>query len=1001
MANTIASVFCFFLVITLSSEFLNLQTIKFASCESQNVSCIAMEREALLNFKQGLTDPSGRLSSWRGENCCTWAGVKCSNKSGNHVIRLKLPNLHSSDPDFDGSAFALGGKIHPSLLKLKYLNYLDLSMNNFEGVPIPNFFQSLKTLRYLNLSGASFGGSLPSFLGNLTSLRYLDLGSCFSDSNKNDLHWLSTLSNLRHLNLGSVDLSNAKDYWLEAVSMIPSLEELHLPACGLSILPPSLPHVNLSSLLVFDLSNNGFNSSIPSWLFNLTSLEYLNLNSNNLEGEIPDGFAGMEFLQSLDLSENSFLEGTLSKRNLGSLCNLRVLDLSFNKISGDIVEFTNGLSQCNNNSSSRLESLHLGYNQLGGILPDSLGHLRNLRRLLLMQNSFSSIPESIGNLSSLQEFYLSENGMKGSIPTSIGQLSSLVSLDVKNNQFEGVITESHFCNLTSLKELSIRQIFSNITLIFNVSSNWVPPFKLTYINFKSCLVGPQFPTWLRNQTELKSVAIWHAGISGTIPDWFWNLDLVLDELDFSYNQLTGTVPSTIKFRPGGIVFLNFNKFIGPLPLLSSNLSSFHLDNNMFSGPIPHDIGDKMPLLSDFDISFNSLTGSIPSSISNLTSLLTFVVSGNKLTGSIPDIWNNIPALYVIDMSNNSLSGEIPQSLGSLTGLEILRLSSNKLVGELPFTLQNCTKIRNLDLGDNRLSGKIPTWIGESMSSLLVLSLRSNMFTGEIPRTLCNLSLLHILDLGENNLSGSIPHCIGNMTGFSTAIDDVRYEAQLWIVAKGRDLFYDTNLYLVNNLDLSSNNLSGNLPEELTNLSRLGTLNLSMNYLTGKIPEDIGLLQRLETLDLSRNKLSGIIPPSMVSMTSLNHLNLSYNNLSGKIPTANQFQTLIDPSIYEGNSGLCGKPLVTKCNGDDETSKSPDIVGSKDDENEMVWFYISMGPGFVVGFWAVCGPLVVKKSWRRIYFGFLDKMKDKLLGFVLLKLARLRRFMNKNNGDTQA
>ncbi|XWS44016.1 hypothetical protein CRYUN_Cryun15aG0009100 [Craigia yunnanensis] len=743
-------------------------------------------------------------------------------------------------------------------------------MNNFGGVSIPNFIGSLKTLRHLNLSGASFGGSLPSFLGNLTSLRYLDLNTCFSNSNKNDLHWLSTLSNLKHQNLESVDLSMARTYWLEAVNMLPSLEELQLPACGLSILPLSLPLVNLSSLSVLDLSNNGFNSSIPSWLFNISGLEYLDLNSNKIRGEIPDGFADMHFLRNLDLSENSFIEGKLLRRNLRNLCNLLVLDLSFNKISGDIGLFTSSLSRCNNCS---LESLHLGYNELGGFLPDSLGHLRNLKNLLLMQNYFlGSIPESIWNLSSLEFFDLSANGMKGTIPRSLGQLSSLVSLDINDNQWEDVITEAHFSNLTSLKELSIVQISGNITLMFNVTSNRIPPFKLIYINLRSCLVGPEFPTWLRHQNELRFIAVWNAGILGSVPDWFWKLDLVLDVLDFSSNQLTGTIPNSIKLTP-------------------------------------------------------------------------------------------------------------KDSLGSLTAVKFLSLSRNNLSGEISPTLQNCTSIQSLDLGDNRLSGDIPTWIGETMPSLLVLNLRSNLFTGDIPRELCNLALLHILDLGENNLSGSVPRCIGNMSGFSSIINDTRYESDI---------------------DLSSNNLSGDLPEELTNLSRLGTLNLSMNHLTGMIPAGIGRLQLLETLDLSRNQLSGMIPQSMVSMTSLNHLNLSYNNLSGKIPSANQFQTFTDPSIYEGNNGLCGLPLTT-CNDDDDESSNSPGSGNKDNENgddhQMLWFYISMGPGFVVGFWGVYGTLIVKKSWRRVYFEFLDDMKERVTVFVLLNLARLRRSMNKKG--TQA
>ncbi|KAL5797172.1 hypothetical protein ACOSQ2_001992 [Xanthoceras sorbifolium] len=955
MADTKTSCQFLLLLLIFSSGFLYLETVRLGSCDTNsNISCTENERKALLNFKEGLIDDSLGLSSWVGKDCCQWDGVQCSGSTG-HVTKLKLGNR---------AAYALGGQISPSLLDLKHLTYLDLSMNNFEGIPIPDFIGSLKTLRYLNLSGASFGGTIPPNLGNLSRLLYLDLNSYSVESNENDLHWLSGLSSLTHLNLGSTDLSKAKNHWLQAVNMLPSLQELHLPACGLSALPPSVPLINLTSLSVLDLSNNGFNSSIPSWLFNLTDLVYVDLSSNNFQSELP---------------------------RLGKICKLRVLDLSFNKINGEIKEFTDALSKCTNCS---LKLLNLGYNKLGGFIPESLGYLKNLKYLLLMGNSFSgSIPESIGNLSSLEEFYLSENGMKGTIPVSLGQLSSLIALDLKYNQWEGILTEAHFSNLTSLKELSIILTFSNITLFFNVSSDWIPPFKLRFLSLKHCQLGPQFPMWLRYQNELEYVAVCNAKISGTVPDWFWKLDLILSYLDLSNNQLTGTVPTTIKFSDQAIVFLNYNRFTGPLPVLSSNVSSFHLDNNLFSGPIPEDIGEQMPMLTDVDLSFNSLNGTIPLSMGKLNSLLTLVLSNNHFTGKIPDFWNNIPDVYVIDMSNNSLSGKIPSSLGSLSSsLKFLTLSYNHLSGKIPSTLKNCTNINTLNLGDNKLSGKIPTWIGERIPSLLILSLRSNLFYGKIPSKLCRLSSLHLLDLAHNNLSGSIPSCVGNLSGMASDLESQRYEGQLLVATKGREYMYDSTLYLVNSIDLSTNSLSGEVPD-LTNVSRLGILNLSMNHLTGKIPDSIGSIQRLETLDLSRNQLSGAIPSTLTSSTFLAHLNLSYNNLSGEIPSANQFQTLTDPSIYEGNPALCGSPLPNSCNKEKETSHFPSSQ-KKDDEDEDFYakplFYSSIVLGFILGFWGVCGTLIVKNSWRVAYFRFVDDMKDRLLLVVSLRLARLRR-----------
>ncbi|WKA04189.1 hypothetical protein VitviT2T_022246 [Vitis vinifera] len=1003
MANINASIH-FLLLIFLSSTFLYLETVKLGSCNGVlNVTCTEIERKALVDFKQGLTDPSGRLSSWVGLDCCRWSGVVCSQRVP-RVIKLKLRNQYARSPDANdedtgafeddyGAAHAFGGEISHSLLDLKDLRYLDLSMNNLEGLQIPKFIGSFKRLRYLNLSGASFGGTIPPHLGNLSSLLYLDLNSYSLESVEDDLHWLSGLSSLRHLNLGNIDLSKAAAYWHRAVNSLSSLLELRLPRCGLSSLPDlPLPFFNVTSLLVLDLSNNDFNSSIPHWLFNFSSLAYLDLNSNNLQGSVPEGFGYLISLKYIDFSSNLFI-GHLP-RDLGKLCNLRTLKLSFNSISGEITEFMDGLSECVNSSS--LESLDLGFNyKLGGFLPNSLGHLKNLKSLHLWSNSFvGSIPNSIGNLSSLQGFYISENQMNGIIPESVGQLSALVALDLSENPWVGVVTESHFSNLTSLTELAIKKSFLNITLVFNVNSKWIPPFKLNYLELQACQLGPKFPAWLRTQNQLKTIVLNNARISDTIPDWFWKLDLQLELLDVANNQLSGRVPNSLKFPKNAVVDLGSNRFHGPFPHFSSNLSSLYLRDNLFSGPIPRDVGKTMPWLTNFDVSWNSLNGTIPLSLGKITGLTSLVLSNNHLSGEIPLIWNDKPDLYIVDMANNSLSGEIPSSMGTLNSLMFLILSGNKLSGEIPSSLQNCKDMDSFDLGDNRLSGNLPSWIGE-MQSLLILRLRSNLFDGNIPSQVCSLSHLHILDVAHNNLSGSVPSCLGNLSGMATEISSERYEGQLSVVMKGRELIYQNTLYLVNSIDLSDNNISGKLPE-LRNLSRLGTLNLSRNHLTGNIPEDVGSLSQLETLDLSRNQLSGLIPPSMVSMTSLNHLNLSYNRLSGKIPTSNQFQTFNDPSIYRNNLALCGEPLAMKCPGDDEATTDSSGVDNEDHDDEhedafeMKWFYMSMGPGFVVGFWGVFGPLIINRSWRRAYFRFLDEMKDRVMVVITVNVAWLQK-----------
>jgi Leucine-rich repeat (LRR) protein len=81
--------------------------------------------------------------------------------------------------------------------------------------------------------------------------------------------------------------------------------------------------------------------------------------------------------------------------------------------------------------------------------------------------------------------------------------------------------------------------------------------------------------------------------------------------------------------------------------------------------------------------------------------------------------------------------------------------------------------------------------------------------------------------------------------------------------KGQELDYYSSAFSdMVIIDLSSNHLTGRIPEEIASLYAVVNLNLSRNNLTGKIPERIGVMQSLESLDLSRNNLYGEIPQSV-------------------------------------------------------------------------------------------------------------------------------------------
>ncbi|XP_059439400.1 receptor-like protein EIX2 isoform X1 [Corylus avellana] len=955
--------------------------------------CSEVERNALLSFKQGLADPSGRLSLWVGEDCCNWVGVGCNNNTG-HVVELDLKNSFPvSEFDFAEENYisfkeyanrhvevrnayynsCLWGKISSSLLDLKHLSYLDLSMNLFNG-NVPEFLGSIESLSYLNLSFSFFSGVVPPQLGNLSKLQYLDLNSYSLSSTIQRVipfaaelevkspQWFGGFPSLMYLNLGSVNLDKVPD-WVDAVNMLPPLVELHLHFCSLVSLPYSISPINFTLLSVLDLSFNRFNSFIPPWLSNVSGLSTLNLQFNSLRGAIPDGMGHLANLHNLDLSFNNVIGKIPS--SFSKLCNLQTLHLQVTNISGEITEFVDGLSQCSNSS---LQTLDLSESSVRGSLPDS-----------------------IGNLSSLQALDVSVNHMNGTIPQSIGKLSMLVSLRLGSNSWEGVLTEAHFENLTRLESLLLTpKFYAKWTLVLNVKQDWVPPFKLRYIGLANVRIGPNFPAWLKTQNELKFLLINNAGISDTIPHGLWKYYPNVTYWSLSDNNLHGQVPY-FQFHPSAYYFdLGSNSLKGPLPIFPSNLSVILLEHNMFSGPIPENIGKLLPNVTSLELSSNLITGRIPQSIGMLKELITLSLRNNSLSGKLPPHWKDLQQLKVLDLANNNISGNVPSSMQYLRSLDILLLRQNHLEGELPSFFRNYRNLRSIDLGGNKFFGELPVWIGESFSSLLRLGLRSNLFHGNIPPQLCLLSSLQIIDLAHNDFSGAIPQCLGNWSR-----DDYSYSGQfdhIQLVSKGREYLYEYSIInLVHSIDLSSNNLSGEIPGNITSLLRLVNVNLSMNHLTGRVPEKIGDLYMLESLDLSMNELSGHIPESLSSLNFLSYLNLSFNNLSGKIPSGNQLQTLNDPSIYKGNSLLCGPPLSTKCS-EDETKPRPNGGNRVANENGRdigsFLFYISMAAGFIVGFWGVCGTLIIKTSWRQAYFRSFDNLKDKIVLFVMVKIVRL-------------
>ncbi|KAF6159690.1 hypothetical protein GIB67_029948 [Kingdonia uniflora] len=544
------------------------------------------------------------------------------------LLLKRQSNYYDTSEEYEANDMApLGGEINPSLMELKHLKSLDLSGNNFDGKSIPEFLGSLKSLQYLSLSYAGFGGKLPNQLGNLSNLHYLSLRGVDMVEGVDNLEWLSHLSHLEYLDMSKVNLNNG----------------FNSPLPGWLNRFKHLKHI--------DLSQNALNGTISAAIHNLTSITSLYLNGNNLEGQIPNFF--------------------------GNLCRLVHLGLSNNNFNGDITVFLTSLSLC---VPSSLEYLSLGGNKfLSGLLPRQLGNLINLKYLNLDRASFSGpIPLSLGGLKSLRLLSLSDNNFNASLPESLGNLSNLQELTISHNSLEGVIGETQFANLTRLQFLYL----STNSLALNVNSAWIPKFQLTRLDLSSCKLGPKFSAWLRTQNSLLSLDLSNASISENIPTWFWNFSSQLYLLDLSNNQIKGELPNVLPNQ----TYLGSNNFQGLLPRLTSNVQVLDLSNNYFSGNISlflcHPL-DETYLLLSLDLSRNLLVGEIPNCRTHLTSLILLNLDSNNLYGNIPSSMGSLSELLLFYLRNNSISGEVTPSLQNCTLLQTMDLGDNGLSGRIP------------------------------------------------------------------------------------------------------------------------------------------------------------------------------------------------------------------------------------------------------------------------------------------------------------------------------
>ncbi|KAF4351446.1 hypothetical protein F8388_024778 [Cannabis sativa] len=411
----------------------NLATINLASCKlGPELPNWLLTQTNLKHLDVSNSSISGPLPNWFPNITFNLKYLNMShNLLSNTLANFSLSQENNVIVDLSSNQFQ--GSVPPSLLVNTTRLYLSNNKFTEFSSSLCEAKEQARSTEILDLSNNNLFDNIPNCWENFTQLVVLNLGynKLFGNiPNSINMTSIKTLQ-LRHNNFSGKFPSSLK--------YCTSLEVLDLGSNSLEGSIPSWIGEELNNLVFLSLKSNKFYGSIPLSLCQLTQIQILDFSSNDLSGPIPScikNFTAMVQINSSETTISSHIKIRFRKScGLDRACNLGPVSYENNASitwKGAQHEYVKILGL--------LRVIDLSSNKLNGEIPMEVTHLSQLGALNLSRNNLSGkIPRKIGKLTNLQVLDFSYNKINGEIPTSLAEVSSLSYLDLSNNRLSGRI----------------------------------------------------------------------------------------------------------------------------------------------------------------------------------------------------------------------------------------------------------------------------------------------------------------------------------------------------------------------------------------------------------------------------------------------------------------------------------------------------------------------------------------------------------------------------------